>query len=84
MTRSATSAGANYEEARGAESNADFVHKLGLALKEARETHYWLKVIQKAELAKENRMVKIVQEADELCRILGKSRLTARRHKAGS
>lgn len=41
LARSGTSAGANYEEARGAESRADFAHKLGVAWKEIRETLYW-------------------------------------------
>ena len=46
LLRSATSIGANYEEATAAESRADFVHKLQIALKEARETCYWLKVLE--------------------------------------
>jgi len=43
--RSATSAGANYEEARGGESRADFVHKLGVATKEIREVCYWVELV---------------------------------------
>ena len=43
IIRSGTSAGANYEEARAAESNSDFAHKMSLALKELRETKYWLR-----------------------------------------
>ncbi len=42
LIRSGTSIGANYEEARGAESKADFVHKVNISVKEARETLYWL------------------------------------------
>jgi len=42
IVRSGTSAGANYEEARAAESKPDFAHKLGITLKELRETRYWL------------------------------------------
>ena len=45
LLRSGTSVGANYEEARGAESRADFVHKLQVALKELRESNYWLRLI---------------------------------------
>src|SRR5689334_1164956 len=45
LIRSATAAGANYEEARAAESGPDFVHKLGIAAKEAREASYWLSLI---------------------------------------
>ncbi len=44
MMRSGTSVAANYEEACVAESRADFVHKLGIALKESRETRFWLRL----------------------------------------
>jgi four helix bundle protein len=80
VVRSGTSAGANYEEARGAESNNDFVHKLGLSLKELRETRYWLKVISKANLIPSVRMTEILQESDELCRIVGKSIVTSKKN----
>ena len=48
LLRSATSVGANYEEAHGAESKIDFVHKFQIALKEIREVHYWLCVVGKS------------------------------------
>ena len=47
LLRCGTSPGANYEEARGAESAADFVHKPGIVLKELKESRYWLKLIKK-------------------------------------
>ena len=50
LARAGTAAGANYEEARGAESRADFAHKVGLALKECRESLFWLKVSCRAKL----------------------------------
>jgi hypothetical protein len=71
--------GANYEEARGAESRADFVHKVGLALKECRESVYWLKVTHRAELVKPALLEGLLQEAGELIAILAKSRSTAQR-----
>src|ERR1051325_11792183 len=46
VLRSGTSIGANVEEAIGGFSRADFVSKLGLAYKEARETHYWLRLLR--------------------------------------
>jgi four helix bundle protein len=49
LLKSGTSPGANYEEARGSESSADFIHKLGIVLKELRESLYWLKVIKKGD-----------------------------------
>jgi four helix bundle protein len=45
LVRSSTSSGANYEEAQGATSNADFSFRVGIALKEMRESWYWLKII---------------------------------------
>ena len=78
LIRSAMSAGANFEESRGADSRADFCHKLQISLKEMRETRYWLCLIAKAEMADKGKMVSLVQEATELRAILGKSVATAR------
>src|SRR4030042_671997 len=50
LIRSASSAGANYEEACGAESRSDFVHKLQIVLKELRESAYWFRLTKKLEL----------------------------------
>ena len=55
LVRSATAGGANYQEARGAESRNDFAHKLGVALKETREAHYWLRVVAGLEMAERAR-----------------------------
>jgi len=79
ILRSGTSPGANYEEARGAESNADFVHKLGIVLKELSETRYWLRVIMESELMPRNRLEGLFSEANELCKIIGKSVMTAKK-----
>jgi len=49
LWRAASGGGANYEEARGAESAADFVHKVRVATKELREAHYWLRVLQRSD-----------------------------------
>ncbi len=83
LLRAGTSPGANYEEARGAESTADFIHKLGISLKELRESRYWLKIIFRTALLPPKRMIQILEEADQLCRILGKSVITARRRESG-
>ena len=79
LLRSGTSAGANYEEARGAESRADFSHKIGVAWKEAKESLYWLKVVHRTELVKRSRIADLIDEADQLCAILNRSRSTARK-----
>ena len=49
LSKSATSVGANYREANRAESKDDFIHKIGIVVKEASETVYWLEVIQEVE-----------------------------------
>lgn len=79
LARSGTSAGANYEEARGAESRADFAHKLGVAWKETRETLYWLKVLQRREVIKPKRLEPLIQEATELSSILARSVSTTKK-----
>jgi four helix bundle protein len=81
LFRSATSAGANYEEARGAESKADFIHKTSVVWKEIRESHYWLSLIHRSSLIKPTLIGKLLQEADELRKIFGKSLETARKNK---
>ena len=78
LLRSGTSAGANYEEARGGESRADFIHKLAVSWKETRESRYWLQLIHRAQLLKPILVAKLLQESDELSRILSKSLATAR------
>ena len=50
LIKSATSVGANYEEAQGASSSRDFLHKLRIVLKESRESNYWLKLVQSQEI----------------------------------
>jgi four helix bundle protein len=71
LLRSGTSVGANVEEAHGAESQRDFVHKMSIARKEARETRYWLRLIQAASLvADANLILPLIQESDEIVRIL--------------
>jgi four helix bundle protein len=77
--RSATGAGANYEEARAAESRADFVHKAAIAAKEMREACYWIDLIKSAGLVKVE-VAPLLQEARELAAILGASVRTARSH----
>lgn len=78
LLRSATSCGANYEEACAAESRADFVHKMQVVLKELRESLYWLKLAEKAGQTFDNRLQPLLKEADELVKIFAKSILTAK------
>jgi len=78
IVRSGMSPGANYEEARAGESKADFGHKLGITLKELRETRYWLRIIERADLLPGQRLEEIAQETEGLCRIIGKSIVTVK------
>ena len=70
LLRSGTSIGANTEEAQGAQSRADFVHKYSIARKEARETHYWLRLLGATELVSHERLDSLTTECDELIAIL--------------
>ncbi len=75
LMRSATAVGANYREANRAESNADFVHKIGVVAKEASESEYW--VILLHELYPEISAVNpVLAEAGELTRVFDKIRRT--------
>lgn len=78
LLRSATSVGANYEEARGAEAKNDFVHKLQISLKELRESHYWLRLLAKTEILLPDRLADLIGEATQLRAILSKSVATAK------
>jgi four helix bundle protein len=66
ILRSGTSAGANYQGARGAGSRADFLHKMQIVLKELRETHFWLSLIEAAEFLPKSRLSDILKESNEL------------------
>jgi four helix bundle protein len=73
LQRSGTSIGANYSEACDAESKADFIHKLGIAQKEANETIYWLKVLYGSELITQTQYDDLLNDARELYRIIAAS-----------
>jgi len=70
LIRSATSIGANCEEAQDALSHKDFVHSINIALKEARETRYWLKVIQLSHLVEYGLVQIELEECGEIIAIL--------------
>ena len=69
LLRSGTSIGANVEEAQASESKRDFVHKYSIAAKEARETHYWLRLLAKTEVISPSRLEPLTVEANELIAI---------------
>jgi four helix bundle protein len=79
IMRSGTSPAPNYGEARGAESHADFVHKLRIVLKELNETSIWLRVIERSQILKKELLAELAGENRELCKIFTASLKTARR-----
>src|SRR6476646_8980040 len=81
LVRCGTSPAPNYEEACAAESRADFIHKLMVALKELRESRCWLRLIVRSDLLPEQRMGELLAECIELCNILGQSVVTAKSRK---
>ena len=70
VIRSGTSVGANIEEAQNSGSRKEFIHTLTIALKEARETEYWLKIINEVKLADQNLIEGLLLEVNELIKIL--------------
>ncbi|MEK7440527.1 MAG: four helix bundle protein [Chloroflexota bacterium] len=81
LVASGTSVGANMQEADGAETKKDFVHKTGVALKEAKESHFWLRVIDATLLQKDSEVKSMVQEARELSLIIGAIKRNAHKGK---
>ncbi len=68
--RSGTSIGANCSEAKYAQSNADFINKYSIALKEANETLYWIKIMIKSELVLKSKFNNMIQENEEIIKVL--------------
>ncbi len=84
LIRSGTSVAANYEEGCAAESRADFIHKLLLSLKEARESRLWLKLLVRTILKTKPDGAALLKEAEELCNILAASVVTAKANMRGT
>jgi four helix bundle protein len=78
IMRSGTSPAPNYGEARGAESHADFVHKLRIVLKELNETSIWLRIIERSQLLRSELMRDIIIENIALRRIFAATLKTTR------
>jgi four helix bundle protein len=81
ILRCGTSPAPNYGEARGAESRADFIHKIKVVLKELNETSIWLKLIERSQLLKAESLVSLMQENNELCKIFASASRTTSRGK---
>ncbi|MBI5476208.1 MAG: four helix bundle protein [Ignavibacteriales bacterium] len=83
LAKSSTSVGANYEESQAAESKDDFIHKIGIVSKEARESKFWLRVLN--ELVKDGNQKKqlkvLSEESEQLCKIFTSIKLTSQENK---
>ena len=76
ILRSGTSIGANIEESIGGRSDKEFLFKLEISYKEARETIYWLKLLKQTEYISNSEFESIHVEAEEICKILAKIIIT--------
>ena len=70
LLRSGTSIGANLEEANDGQSKPDFISKCSIALKEAKETHYWLRLFDAESLAPKEKLQPLIIECNEIISIL--------------
>ena len=71
LGKSCTSIGANYEESQAGSSKADFTNKVKIALREARETNYWLRVLKELNDNNDESLESLIKESQELKNILG-------------
>ena len=71
LLRSGTSIGANVEEGIGGQSEKDFYSKLNISYKEARETHYWLRLLRDTHYLSEEETLSMLNDCEELLKIIG-------------
>jgi four helix bundle protein len=76
LLRSGTSVGANIEESIGGQSEKDFLSKISIAYKEARESMYWLKLLKATDYLSQEQADSLLKDAEELCKIIGKIQIT--------
>ena len=70
ILRSGTSIGANIEEAIGGQSDRDFIAKLSISYKEARETHYWLRLLTDTDYLSKSQSISLINDCEELLKII--------------
>ena len=78
LLRCGTSIGANIEEAIGGQSKKDFFAKLTISYKEARETHYWIRILKDTDYLSKEQSISLLNDVDELLRIIGSIQKTMR------
>jgi len=81
--RAARSIGANVEEAQSAESRSDFIHKYGIAQKEAKESHYWLRLLADSGIVAARRLAPLMRETEQLYAVVTAIIVNAKRREKG-
>ena len=76
VLRCGTSIGANIEEGIGGQSDKDFLSKISIAYKEARETFYWLKLLLATDYLNQEQADSLLKDIEEICKIIGKIQIT--------
>jgi four helix bundle protein len=79
LLRCGTSVGANIEESIGGQSDKDFLSKISISYKEAREAIYWIKLLSATGYLDDEQTQSLFVDAEELCKILGKIQLTLKK-----
>ena len=80
VLKSGTSIGANVEEAIGGQTKRDFIGKLAIAYKEARETHYWIRLLRDSKFITEKQASSILNDIEEILKILTTIQITTKRN----
>ncbi|MGZ3537658.1 MAG: four helix bundle protein [Thermodesulfobacteriota bacterium] len=84
LVKAGTSGGSNYEEACGAEPRSDFTHKMSIVLKELKESRFWLRLISRTKMLTSDHTEPVLNECQQLCAIIAKSILTAKRRRSSN
>lgn len=79
LLRSGTSVGANIEEAIGGQSDKDFISKISIAYKEARETRYWLRLLCSTNYLTQQETESLLSDIDEICKIIGSIQISMKK-----
>lgn len=80
LGKSSTSCGSNYEEAQGAESPKDFNHKIGIILKEIRESNYWLRILNEINSESDEELKRLLNESLELKKIFSSIKIKSQKN----
>jgi four helix bundle protein len=79
LLRSGTSVGANVEEASSGQSRKDFMSKMTISLKEAKETNYWLRLVRDSDTVPEEKIADLIDESEQLIKIIAKIIVTCKK-----